>query len=404
LADGTPAAHVGGMNEANYDVIIVGGGAAGLSAALMLVRARRRVLVVDARAPRNAKAGHMHGYLSRDGMPPLELLERGRDEVLSYGGVVVTDYVEKAERSEEGFHVTLASGCDATGRQLLVATGLTDVLPDVPGLAELWGTDVHVCPYCHGWEVQDGMLATLATGPFSTHHTLLLRQWTDDLVYFLNGHELDAADRMKLTARGVRIEERLVRRVVGVGDGGGDREGGGDGGGGLSAAGDEGRLGASGGDGRPGTAGGDGRLGTAGGDGRLGTAGGDGRPGTAGGDGEGGEGPRLSGVELADGTVVPREAVFLVPRFEPNSALLDALGCEKDAETGWVTTGAGGRTSVPGVWVAGNVSDPTNGVIAAAGAASAIAAQINAVLVEADVEAAVAAVEGVEGEAVEGEG
>ena len=365
------------MNEANYDVIIVGGGAAGLSAALMLVRARRRVLVVDARAPRNAKAGHMHGYLSRDGMPPLELLERGRDEVLSYGGVVVTDYVEKAERSEEGFHVTLASGCDATGRQLLVATGLTDVLPDVPGLAELWGTDVHVCPYCHGWEVQDGMLATLATGPFSTHHTLLLRQWTDDLVYFLNGHELDAADRMKLTARGVRIEERLVRRVVGVGDGGGDREGGGDGGGGLSEAGDEGRLGASSGDGRPGT---------------------------AGGDGEGGEGPRLSGVELADGTVVPREAVFLVPRFEPNSALLDALGCEKDAETGWVTTGAGGRTSVPGVWVAGNVSDPTNGVIAAAGAASAIAAQINAVLVEADVEAAVAAVEGVEGEAVEGEG
>lgn len=325
------------MNEANYDVIIVGGGAAGLSAALMLVRARRRVLVVDARAPRNAKAGHMHGYLSRDGMPPLELLERGRDEVLSYGGVVVTDYVEKAERSQEGFHVTLASGCDATGRQLLVATGLTDVLPDVPGLAELWAKDVHVCPYCHGWEVRDGLLATLATGPFSTHHTLLLRQWTDDLVYFLNGHELDAADRMKLTARGVRIEERPVRRLVAAGDGGGDGEG-----------------------------------------------------------GEGGEGRGLSGVELADGTVIPREAVFLVPRFEPNSTLLDALGCEKDAETGWVTTGAGGRTSVPGVWVAGNVSDPTNGVIAAAGAASATAAQINAVLVEADVEAAVAAMEGVE--------
>ena len=331
------------MNEANYDVIIVGGGAAGLSAALMLVRARRRVLVVDARAPRNAKAGHMHGYLSRDGMPPLELLERGRDEVLSYGGVVVTDYVEKAERSEEGFHVTLASGCDATGRQLLVATGLTDVLPDVPGVAELWAEDVHVCPYCHGWEVQDGALATLATGPFSTHHTLLLRQWTDDLVYFLNGHELDAADRMKLTARGVRIEERLVRKLVTAGE---------DGGGGSSS--DSGN-----------------------------------------GDGAG-NGGRLSGVELADGTVVPRAAMFLVPRLEPNSTLLDALGCEKDAETGWVTTGAGGRTSVPGVWVAGNVSDPTNGVIAAAGVASAIAAQINAVLVEADVEAAVAAVEAVE--------
>lgn len=331
------------MNEANYDVIIVGGGAAGLSAALMLVRARRRVLVVDARAPRNAKAGHMHGYLSRDGMPPLELLERGRDEVLSYGGVVVTDYVEQAERGEEGFRVTLASGCDATGRQLLVATGLTDVLPDVPGLAEQWAQDVHVCPYCHGWEVQDGALATLATGPFSTHHTLLLRQWTDDLVYFLNGHELDAADRMKLTARGVRIEERPVRRLV--------------------------------------------------------TKNEDDSDGSDGGNGNGG---RLSGIELADGTIVPREAVFLVPRLEPNSTLLDTLGCEKDAESGWVTTGAGGRTSVPGVWVAGNVSDPTNGVIAAAGVASAIAAQINAVLVEADVEAAVAAMEAVEATAVAG--
>jgi thioredoxin reductase len=312
------------MNEAEYDVIIIGGGAAGLSAALMLVRARRRVLVVDARAPRNAKAGHMHGYLSRDGMSPLELLEHGRDEVLSYGGVVVTDYVEKAEKAEktarieEGFHVTLASGCEATGRQLLIATGLTDVLPDIPGAAELWAEDVHVCPYCHGWEVQDGALATVATGPFSTHHTLLLRQWTDDLLYFLNGHALDDADRTKLTARGVRIEERPVRKLVT------------------------------------------------------------------------GEDSRLSGIELADGTVVPREAVFLVPSLEPNSTLLDALGCEKDPETGWVTTGTGGRTSVPGVWVAGNVSDPTHGVIAAAGAAATTAAQINATLVEADVEAAVA--------------
>lgn len=319
-------------NAADYDVVIVGGGPAGLSAALMLVRARRRVLVVDAHAPRNAKAGHMHGYLSRDGMPPLELLERGRDEVLSYGGVVVTDYVEKAERGAEGFHVALASGCDATGKQLLIATGLTDVLPTIPGVAELWGEDVHVCPYCHGWEVQDGPLATVANGPFSTHHTLLLRQWTDDLVYFLNGHELDDADRTKLTARGVRIEERPVRKLVTAGESG-----------------------------------------------------------------------KLSGVELTDGTIVPREAVFLVPTLEPNSTLLDALGCEKDPDTGWVTAGPGGRTSVPGVWVAGNVADPTNGVIAAAGAASTIAAQINATLVEADVEAAVAAVEveaAVEAEAV----
>ena len=305
----------GANDRQSYDVVIIGGGAAGLSAALMLGRARRRVLVVDARAPRNANAGHMHGYLSRDGMPPLELLEHGRDEVLSYGGVIVTDYAEKAERTEKGFRVALASGCTATGRQLLIATGLTDVLPDIPGVAELWAGDVHVCPYCHGWEVRDGALATIATGPFSTHHTLLLRQWSADLVYFLNGHPLDDADRTKLTARGVRIEEQPLRRLVT----------------------DEGRL---------------------------------------------------SALELADGTRIAREAVFLVPTLEANGTLLDALGCEKDAKTGWVTTGVGGRTSVPGVWVAGNVADPTNGVIAAAGAATTTAAQINAALVEADVEAA----------------
>ena len=307
-----------------YDVIIIGGGAAGLSAALMLGRARRRVLVVDARSPRNAKAGHMHGYLSRDGMPPLELLEHGRDEVLSYGGVIVTDFAEKAEQVDGGFRVTLASGCVATGRQVLVATGLTDVLPDVPGLTELWATDVHVCPYCHGWEVRDGALATVATGPMSTHHTLLLRQWTDDLVYFLNGHRLEDADRVKLTARGVRIEERPLPRLVA-------------------------------------------------------------------------EAGRLTAIELTDGTLVPREAVFLVPRFETNSTLLDALGCEADSETGWPVMGPGGRTSVPGVWAAGNVADPSAGVIAAAGAATTVAAQINAVLVEADVEAAVAAMAAAQG-------
>ncbi|GAA1979684.1 NAD(P)/FAD-dependent oxidoreductase [Catenulispora subtropica] len=304
-----------GMSDQHYDVVIIGGGPAGLSAALMLTRARRRVLVVDARAQRNAKAAHMHGFLSRDGMPPMELLELGRAEVLSYGGVVVTDFAEKVERTGTGFTVTLASGCVPTARQLLVTTGLTDVLPDVPGVSDLWAVDVHVCPYCHGWEVRDGALATLATGPMSTHHTLLLRQWTDDLVYFLDGHPLEDADRARLAARGVVVEERRVRRLV-------ETEG------------------------------------------------------------------RMSGVELEDGTVIPREGLFLVPRFQPNSMLLDALGCESDPETGWPVIGPGGRTSVPGVWAAGNVADPSGGVIAGAGAATMTAAQINAALVEADVEAA----------------
>ena len=303
------------QHEQHYDVIIIGGGPAGLSAALILTRARRRVLVVDAHAQRNAKAGHMHGYLSRDGMPPMELLEAGRDEVLSYGGVIVTDFAEKVERTDSGFTVSLASGCVPTARQLLVTTGLTDVLPDLPGVSELWAADVHVCPYCHGWEVRDRPLATLATGPMSTHHTLLLRQWSDDLVYFLDGHPLEDSDRAKLAARGVAVEERRVRRLIA----------------------------------------------------------------TAG---------RLGGVELADGTVIAREALFLVPAFQANSSMLESLGCDTDPATGWPVTGPGGRTSVPGVWAAGNVADPSAGVIAAAGAAATTAAQINAALVEADVQAA----------------
>jgi thioredoxin reductase len=138
------------MDE-KYDVVVVGGGAAGLSGALALSRARRSVLVVDDGTPRNARAGHVHNYLGREGTPPTELLALGRAEVAGYGGRFMDGRVAGAERTDDGFRVALSDGGSVSARRLLVTTGLTDELPDVPGVAELFGTDVLHCPYCHGW-------------------------------------------------------------------------------------------------------------------------------------------------------------------------------------------------------------------------------------------------------------
>jgi thioredoxin reductase len=162
-----------------YDVAIIGGGAAGLSAALVLSRARRRVLVVDAGTPRNAPAAHMHGYLSRDGLPPAELLAVGRDEVTRYGGTIVEDSVTDMGSPDggTGFAVVLADGRRATARRLLVTTGLTDELPDVPGLRERWARDVLHCPYCHGYEVRDQPLGVLGGDPGAVGHAHIVPPW-----------------------------------------------------------------------------------------------------------------------------------------------------------------------------------------------------------------------------------
>ena len=169
----------------SYDVVIIGGGAAGLSAALVLSRARRRVLVVDSGAPRNAPAAHMHGFLSRDGMPPGDLLAAGREEVRGYGGTITTGVVSDVVRSQPGrFHVLLADGERVSTRRLLVATGLRDELPDIPGLRDRWARDVLHCPYCHGWEVRDQPLGVLWNGPETVRYAQIVRQWTDDVVLF----------------------------------------------------------------------------------------------------------------------------------------------------------------------------------------------------------------------------
>jgi thioredoxin reductase len=198
------------MNDM-YDVVIVGGGAAGLSAALVLGRARRRVAVVDAGEPRNAPAAALHGFLSRDGMAPADLLAEGRREVTGYGVEVIEDRVVAAE---PGFAVRLAGGRVLAARQLLVTTGLRDELPDVPGLAERWGNDVVVCPYCHGYEVSDQPLGVLASGPVAAMKALLVRNWSADVVLFPGTEPLAPEDLDRLAARGVRVVPGEVTRVV----------------------------------------------------------------------------------------------------------------------------------------------------------------------------------------------
>ncbi|MEU5526975.1 NAD(P)/FAD-dependent oxidoreductase [Micromonospora chersina] len=306
-----------------YEVVVIGGGAAGLSGALMLARARRSVLVIDGGSPRNAPAEGVHGLLARDGTPPAELLARGRDEVRRYGGHLRDGRVETVTRDGEGFLVALADGRPVRAARLLVATGLVDELPELPGLRERWGRDLVHCPYCHGWEVRDRPIGVLATGPLSVHQALLFRQWSDDVLFLRHtAPPLTDEQAEQLAARGVRVIEGEVASVEVAAD-------------------------------------------------------------------------RLVGVRLRDGRLVAREVLVAAPRMVARAGFLVALGLRAVAHP----SGAGehvpadsmGRTDVPGVWVAGNVTDPAAQVGAAAAAGALAAAAINGDLVAEETRRAVEA-------------
>jgi thioredoxin reductase len=202
-----------------YDVVVIGGGVAGLSGALTLARARRRIAVIDAGSPRNAPAAGVHNYLSRDGMSPLALLAQGRAEVRGYGGHLVAGQVTEVTRDGTGFTVTLAGGRATHARRLLVTTGLVDELPDVPGLRDRWGRDVVHCPYCHGWEIRDQAIGVLGTGPMSMHQALLFRQWSADITYLPHTTPLPAGEQAgQLAARGVTVVPGEVAGLEVTGD------------------------------------------------------------------------------------------------------------------------------------------------------------------------------------------
>ena len=208
------------MEDTDWDAIILGGGAAGLATALMLGRALRRTLVIDAGSPRNRFASHMHGVLGHDGVPPQDLLARGRAEVARYGVEVRPGRAARVDVADGGVVVTLDDGgAPLTARALVLATGMTDVLPDVPGLAERWGSGVLHCPYCHGWEVRGQRLGVLAASPLSPHQAELVRQWSDHVTFFTAGlgGPLDDDVAARLRARGVALEEAAVAEVLGDG-------------------------------------------------------------------------------------------------------------------------------------------------------------------------------------------
>jgi thioredoxin reductase len=258
----------------------------------------------------------MHGFLSRDGLPPGDLLAVGREEVRGYGGDLIdSTVVEVVRGAETEFLLRLADGSRLRARRLLVATGLRDELPEVPGLRERFGRDVLHCPYCHGYEVRDQPIAVLGGTSDAVQHAQLVRQWSADVVVLPHTDTLTADHREQLKARGIDVVDGVVRRLVVDDD-------------------------------------------------------------------------RLTGVELEGGRVLRRAAVFVRPRFVPHDDVLVALGCAMDVH-GWVVADAVGRTSVAGVWAAGNAVNPRAQVITAAGEGSTAAIALNGELVEDDVAEAV---------------
>ncbi|MET9770771.1 NAD(P)/FAD-dependent oxidoreductase [Streptomyces sp. NPDC006415] len=320
------------MKHQRYDVVIVGGGAAGLSGALALGRARRSVLVIDAGEPRNAPASHVHNYLGRESTPPGELLAIGRGEAAGYGAEIVEGRVASAEQlseggeGEQGFRVVTEDGRSVEARRLLVTTGLVDELPPVPGLAARWGREVLHCPYCHGHEVADRPIGVLATGPLAVHQALMWRQWSDDVTLFLHtGPEPTEEEYEQLAARGIAVVDGEVT--------------------GLEVADD-----------------------------------------------------RFTGVTLASGRVVPREALVVQARFTARSAVLESLGLKPVAQEmggtvvgSYIPTDPTGATEVPGVWAAGNVTRLTEQVIGAAAAGLMAGGAVNGDLITEDTRLAVAA-------------
>ncbi|CAA9555005.1 MAG: Thioredoxin reductase [uncultured Thermomicrobiales bacterium] len=299
-----------------FDAIVIGGGPAGLSAALVLGRARRRTLVVDAGEPRNAPAAAAHGMFTRDGTPPAELLEIGRAQLRPYGSVELRPGKAEAARVVEGgFAFDLTDGETVRARTAVLATGVRDDLAGVPGLRELWGRGVYHCPYCHGWEVRDEPLAVLANGETAMHLAPLIRQWSADLVLLTDGPaDLTAADRAILTGLGIPVREEPIVRLDGAPD-------------------------------------------------------------------------RGLGVVFADGEVLARRAVFARVPVMPRTGLAEGLGCALVAEgmvPGLIEVDAVGRTTVPGVYAAGDVTTPMAQVVAAAAAGALAAAMLNGDLVRAD--------------------
>lgn len=197
-----------------WDVAIIGGGAAGLSAALTLARSRRSVVVIDDHHPRNAPADRVHNYLGRESTPPTELFGIGRDEAAQYGATFVDGRVTSVSRADGQFDVSVDGQQAVRARRVLAATGVVDELPDIEGLADRWGRDVLHCAYCHGWEVRDRAIAVLGTGPLAVHHALIFRQLSDNVTLVRhNDFPLSPEEAAQLAHRNINVIDGPVARL-----------------------------------------------------------------------------------------------------------------------------------------------------------------------------------------------
>ena len=317
IVDGMPD-HAPQTIERHCDVVVVGGSAAGLAAALQLVRQRRSVIVVDAGRPRNAPAAEMHGYLGRDGTPPSELSTAGRDEVRSYGGEVLDGCVQRVTRVDDGrFRAELVGGHSIVARRVLAATGLTDELPEIDGLEAHWGRCVIHCPFCHGYEVRDRRVVQIVTHPMGLHPTRLFRQLTAHLTVVLHDPvDVDESELDALRAGGVEIVHGPVRRVVTDPDG------------------------------------------------------------------------THPAVELTGSDRIDADAVVVGPRFRVRAEPFASLGLRPATHPSglgdFIETDASGQTAIPGLYAAGNVTDPSQQVLHAAADGSRAGAMISFSLADDD--------------------
>jgi thioredoxin reductase len=285
-----------------YDVIVIGGGPAGLSAALVLGRCKRKVLVCDSQQYRNSDSRAMHGFLSRDGTNPQELLKIAREQLAPYPVEHVTARVTRARRDDDGFHVALADGREVEAKRLVLATGVVDDLPDIEGLKPLYGKSVHLCPYCDAWELRGQPLAV--HGSEGAALAMSLRTWSEDIVLLTDGAPPpDEEEGERLAAMGVRVIATRIRRLVGT-DG------------------------------------------------------------------------NLERVEFEDGSSLRRRAMFLKLTKGARSELAEQLGVGVSEDDG-IKCGGKARTSVPGVFVAGDASIDLMFAITAAAEGATAAFAIN---------------------------
>ncbi len=296
--------------EQHYDVAIIGGGPAGLSAALVLGRSRRSVIVIDEGKPRNRVTRESHGFLTRDGITPGELRGVAVGQLGTYPSVVIhSGKAESVEGSDGEFRLTTVKGASYRSKKLLFATGMRDLPIDIEGLREVYGRSAFVCPYCDGWELRDKRLAIIAGGKAAYHLGCMVAGWTNQYVICTNGDD-ELTDRQREDLRGHHIDvyDTPIRRI-------------------RSADG------------------------------------------------------QVERIELQDGSTIACEGIFFAPKLAAGSDLPQRMGCEA-TETGMVVTDDAGRTSVAGVYSAGDAASEKYQVITAASLGSIAAIAINSELLD----------------------